>query len=129
MLTLHSVFGFYEETIRDFMDIDESVRFTAFSGYDFASLVNVEVENDTIMFEEVNVYISSKYMILVMPEDNSKKLGFLEDKILESARIFLNNKNQSAADPSEYFNQLFFSFFNILILHFSDTLESLEDRT
>ena len=127
MPVLHGIFNLDEDTVRDCMDIDESVRFTAFNSYDFASLVEVEVENDSILFNELNLYISRQYMILVMPEQQSPKLLFLEEKMLEAAKSFLNSAHPPK-DTVEYFNQLFFIFFNILIAHFSDTLEQLEDR-
>ena len=127
LLELHSILNLDEDTVRDCMDIDESVRFTAFNGYDFASLVNVEVEEEVISFSELNLYISHQYMILVMPECNIKRLAVLEEKMLDAARGFLNGK-YSGKNALEYFNQLFFLFFSILISHFSDTLETLEDQ-
>ena len=127
MLMLHSVLDLDESTVLDCMDIDESVRFTSFDGYDFVSLVHVEAERDEIKFDEINLYISRKYMILVMPEQESSKLIDLEGKMLDMARGFLEGKHLNG-DAIEFFNQLFFIFFNVLIMYFSDTLEMLEDR-
>ena len=122
---LRETFDLDESTVIDCMDIDESVRFTAFNGYDFASLVHAEVENDSIRFGEVNMYISRRYMIIVIPESGSKKLAELEEKIIAGARGFLKN---GAAVAVECFDQILFLIFNMLIAHFSDTLEKLEDR-
>ena len=122
---LHKIFGLDESTVLDCMDIDESVRFTSFDGYDFVSLVHLETENDEIMFSEINLYISQKYIILVMPENDNKKLIALEEKMINTAKKLLLNKS---VDPIECFNQLFFLFFNTLISYFSDTLELLEDK-
>ena len=125
MLALHSIFNLDEDTVRDCMDIDESIRYTAFNGYDFASLVHAELVDDALLCSEVNLYISRQYMILVMPAPCSEPLAFLQAKMLCAARGFLSG---SGTDTLEYFNQLFFLFFNVLISHFSDTLEMLEDN-
>jgi len=127
MLTLHTTLNLDESTVLDCIDIDESVRFTAFDNYDFASLVHIELENDATTFNEINLYISRRYLILVMPEHNSQRLLALEEKALASARNYLSDK-YSGSDFAEHFNQMVFLFFNVLISHFSDTLEILEDR-
>ena len=127
MPSLRDVFDLDESTIIDCMDIDESVRFTAFNSYDFASLVHTEVTDDAIQLYEINLYISRQYMILVLPENNSPKLAVLEEKILESARVFLKHRH-SKGSVIEHLDQLLFLTFNMLIVNFSDTLELLEDR-
>ena len=127
MPSLRSVFSLDESTVLDCMDIDESIRFTAFDGYDFASLVHLEAESNAVLFSEINLYISKRYMILVMPEGESVKLAQLKGKILGAAENFLND-NQPAADRAEWFNQLLFIFFNTIISNFSDMLELLEDQ-
>ena len=125
--TLHRIFDLDESTVLDCMDVDESVRFTAFDGYDFASLVHLDVEKDKVIFNEINLYISRRYLILVMPEGDNPKLMALEEKIMAAARGFLGSR-QPGADMTEAFDQLFFLFFNTLMTYFSDTLELLEDR-
>ena len=127
MRILHTILELDESTVLDCMDIDESVRFTPFDGYDFASLVHLELESDRVIFNEVNLYISRKYMIFVMPESDNSKLLALEEKILFLARSFLDGKHV-IADSTDCFNQMFFLFFNTLISYFSDTLELLEDK-
>ena len=127
MPMLRETFGFDESTVLDCMDIDESVRFTAFDGYDFASLVHLETDNNAILFNEINLYISRRYIILVMPEQSSRGMTDFEEKMLAAARNQLNTR-QAPGDLVECLNQIFFIFFNILISHFSDTLELLEDR-
>ena len=125
---LHGVFALDESTVLDCMDIDESVRFTAFDGYDFASLVHLELEESKVVFSEINFYVSRRYMLLVMPEQENPKLTALEQKVLAVARGFLEGK-QPYTEPAECFDQLMFLLFNTLMTYFSDTLELLEDRT
>ena len=124
---LRGIFDLDESTVLDCMDIDERVRFTAHDGYDFASLVHLDVENDAVVFSEVNLYLSRKYLILVMPECGNARLSALEEKMIAAARGFLEGRNP-VADVAECFNQLVFLFFGTLISYFSDTLELLEDR-
>jgi Mg2+ and Co2+ transporters len=127
MQHLHSILALDESTVLDCIDIDESVRFTAFDGYDFASLVHLDIEHDRVAFSELNLYISRKFFVLVMAEHNNPNLAALEEKMLAAARGYLDGKYAST-DAAEHFNQLFFLFFNTLISYFSDTLEALEDR-
>ena len=126
MHALRNVFYFDESTVLDCIDIDESVRFTALDGYDFASLVHLNVENSGVSFSEINLYISKKFLILVMPKQYDHKLHALEEKILSAAKGLMGGKAQ--ADATEGFNQLFFLFFSTLASYYSDTLEALEDR-
>ena len=127
MKELHNIFELDESTVIDCMDIDENVRFTAFDGYDFASLAHMQLESGEVSFNELNLYISRKYLILVMPEHSNYALSVPEEKMLAAARGFLNGKLPKA-DVPDIFSQLFFLFFNTLISHFSDTLELLEDE-
>jgi len=125
--TLRDIWDFDESTVLDCVNIDESVRFTAFDGYDFVSLVHMEMQSfGSIVFNEINLYISRGYFILVMPEHASKKLFAFEAKITAVAQSFLTNRNPSA-EMVEYFDQLLFLFFNTLLSDFSDVLELLED--
>jgi len=127
MHSLHGILSLDESTVLDCMDIDESVRFTSFDGYDFASLVHLDIAQDQVAFSELNLYISRNFFVIVMPEHDNPKLFALEEKILTAARGLLDSKPASV-DTADGFNQLFFLFFNTLISYFSDTLEALEDR-
>ena len=126
MHSIHGALNFDDSTVLDCMDIDESVRFTAFDGYDFASLVHLDVDDVKVAYSEINLYISRRYLVLVMPQCPNTKLLTMEGKISAAARGFMEAK--SVVDMQECFNQLFFLFFNQLIAYFSDTLEALEDK-
>jgi len=126
MPLFRSIFELDESTVLDCMNIDESVRFTAFDGYDFASLVHLDIDGGKVLFSEINLYVSRRYFLLVLPEDGNEKLAALEGKITALARNFQKSNKQT--DKVEYFNQLFFLFFNTLVSYFSETLEMLEDH-
>ena len=127
MQALRDIFALDESTVLECVNIDESVRFTAFDGYDFASLVHVETAGETVLLHEVNLYLSRRYLILVMPERPCPALLTLAEKLTEVAQRFLQEKYTQEA-VAESFNQLLFLFFNMLIVHFSDTLEQLETQ-
>ena len=120
---------FDESTVVDCMNIDESVRFTAFDGYDFVSLVHQEsggMENSR--FNEINLYISKQYLVFVSPNPDaqSKKLAALEEKMLQAAQGYLTGAVKE--NGVEVLNHLYFLLFNLLLSDFSDILEAHEDR-
>ena len=116
-----------ESTVLDCIDIDESVRFTSFDGYDFISLVHLDVTSERLVLNELNLYLSRDTFILVMPEQRNQGLAALESRIVGLARGYLSGKNPP---PSllDGFNQMLFVFFNTLVMDFNDSLELLEDR-
>lgn len=127
MLYLREVLLLNDGTVLDSVNIDESVRFTAFEGYDFASLYHMEVVDDKLVSNEINLYISKKYIVLVIPEEDTPKLRRLKEDLVTFTRNFMKNKNL-AEDKTELINQTCFLFFDLLITDFFETLESLEDR-
>ena len=127
MLSLRDTLVLDDDTILDSVNIDESVRFTAFEGYDFASLFHLEVKDDKVITNEINLYISKQYIVLVMPESGSEKLKRLENQLVTFTKNFMKNKDLHS-NKSELINQTFFLFFDLLITDFFETLELLEDR-
>lgn len=127
MLSLRDILILDDDTILDSVNIDESVRFTAFEGYDFASLFHLEVNDDEVLTNEINLYISKQYIVLVMPENATEKLKHIENQLITFTKNYMKNKNLQT-DKSELINQTFFLFFDLLITDFFETLELLEDR-
>ena len=120
---LRAVWGFDESTVVDCMNIDESVRFSAFDGYNFASLVHVELADCAALFSEINLYLSRHYFVFVMPAHQSEKLTLLESKLLAAAQ----NSLQCIGEDMDVLNQLLFLAFSLLLSDFSDVLEQYED--
>ncbi|MDR1539455.1 MAG: magnesium transporter CorA family protein [Clostridiales bacterium] len=119
---LSDVFGFDPDTVINCTDLDESVRYTSYDGYDFISLVYIEIVDKDFILREINIYISFRYMVLAIPDHNSEKLNRLEAEMLRAA--------ESMRDKQEHKRvmRLYFLLFNELLSDFSDTLESLEDE-
>ncbi|MDR1531939.1 MAG: magnesium transporter CorA family protein [Clostridiales bacterium] len=114
---LKQTFGWDESTVLECTDLDESVRYTGFDGYDFVSLVHIEMKDGEIIQREINLYFSKRYLVLVTPEHNSRRLGALEAGILAAAE-----------EHSGGIYRLYCLIFSGLTADFSDTLEDLEDE-
>lgn len=117
---LQEVFEFDESTIIDCADLDESVRYTSFEGYDFISMIHVEILDNKFLQREINLYVSSRYLVLVMPDHDSPRLFEMEKKLIETAKL--------VEERTRRINILYFSIFHNLLTDFSDTLETLEDN-
>lgn len=117
---LKPVFSFDESTLRDCTDLDESVRYSCFDGYDFISLVHIESQAHNLLLREINLYVAANYLVLVMPEHDSERLTVMEQK--------LTAYTHTLAAHSAPVNGLYFTIFHYLLSDFSDTLELLEDQ-
>lgn len=117
---LRDVFGFDESTVLNCTDLDESVRYTSFDGYDFISMIHIEINENSLQLREINLYISASYLVLVMPEHDSKRLHLMETKLFDLAKCMDERKGR--------INWLYYSVFSNLLADFSDTLESQEDN-
>jgi magnesium transporter len=118
---LQAVFGWDANTVLDCTDLDESVRYTSYDGYDFISLVHMEIEREDFVLREINLYISSHYLALVMPEHESARVSSIETAILKAA----SGSDESGVKRAA---RLYFLLFHMILTDFSDMLESLEDK-
>lgn len=116
---LRSIFDFDESTVIDCTDLDESVRYTNFDGYDFISMVHVEMLEREFLLREINAYISGNYIVLVIPEHNSPRLSAIENKLLDSVKL--------TEEHSGKINRMYYLLLHNLLVDFSDMLEDLED--
>ncbi len=116
----HNIFHFDESTILDCTDLDESVRYSNYDGYDFVSLVHIEMSDIELSLREINFYVSGNYLLLIFPEHNSPKLTAMEEKLLASAKTIENRETR--------INGLYYLIFHNLLTDFFDTLEKLEDN-
>lgn len=117
---LRDVLGFDESTVLDCTDLDESIRYSSFDGYDFISMVHIEILEDRFLLREINLYVSSRYLVLVMPEHDSPRLSAMEKKLFDSAEPMKERTGRISG--------MYFLVFHYLLADFSDTLEALEDR-
>ena len=117
---LMDTFGWDEDTVDECTNLDETVRYTSYEGYDFISLIYAEEEKETVLQREINVFFSKKYLVLVVPEQ-------LGARLLKLVEGFETAFLQAAArkDPLAY---LFYMIFDRLAADYSDMLEGLEDE-
>jgi magnesium transporter len=140
---LQRVFGWDDGTVLDCADLDESVRYTSYDGYDFVSLVHMETTDDGFMLREINLYVSGRYVVLVMPEHDSPRLKKMEEGICAAAASAVAAATSpSPAGPAAMdappaaaaaggkgaeIGRLYFLLFHGLLADFADMLEALED--
>jgi Mg2+ and Co2+ transporters len=120
MPQIQAAFSFDESTVLECTDLDESIRFASFDGYDFISLVNMESENEDILLWEINLYVAKDYMVMVLPDHTNAKAGAMESKILKAVKEI---KAQKA-----WTNMAAYAVFNFLLSDISDMMETFEDE-
>jgi magnesium transporter len=117
---LNQVYHFDESTVRDCADLDESVRYSNYGGYDFISLVHIEMADTNLILREINFYFSKNYVFLIVPEHDSPRLSEMEKKLLDFAGAAANRESKLTI--------ICYMIFHSLLSDFFDTLELLEDR-
>jgi magnesium transporter len=119
-LELRELFGWDESNVAECSNLDESVRYTSYDGYDFVSLVHMELEGDSFALREINLYVSGSYLVLVLPEHSSAQLSRLEKDVEKAAAAFVGKAG--------CLNKLYFLILYQILADFSNMLEGLEDQ-
>ena len=117
---MQPVFGFDPSTIRNCMDLDESVRFASYQGYDFISLLHTEECQGSIDVNELNLYLTGSMLILVVHEGPSEKVCSL----LGEYRAAVGKVQVD----SMWLNRVHYALWQLLLMDLSAALESLEDK-
>ncbi|MDR1805294.1 MAG: hypothetical protein LBQ80_00780 [Clostridium sp.] len=117
---LREGFGFDESTILECTDLDESVRYASFEGYDFVSAILLKDER--FLPEELNFYAAPGYRVLVLPNEPSETALWLSDALEKYAQA------QLARRDDDVLNRLYYMFWQGLLAQYSDRLERLEDE-
>lgn len=116
LLQLQNTFRFDEGTIEECMTIDDYARFESFDTYDFITVNYFFYEGETLIFEEIDLYIGEDYLVLIL---NNETLG---EKLL----LDLQKKTQGPRKASH--NSLYYFIFDFFLDRMFQTLEELEDR-
>ena len=121
MAELQHIFSFDESTVRNCMDLDESVRFASYPDYDFISLLHTVEEYGRLRVSELNLYLSSRFLILVAPAFPSARVRTLiEAYRTEVARMHTRD--------DQWLNRAHYALWNLLLQDTSEALEALEDN-
>ena len=114
---LRGIFGWDESTTLETTNLDETVRYTSYDGYDFISLIYADIKGEDVVQREVNIFFAKHYLVLVMPENEGERLSKFAQGLreaVEGAKI-------------RGLPLLYYAIFNRLAANFSETLELLED--
>ncbi len=116
---IQAAFHFDGSTILECTDLDESVRFASFDGYDFISLVYIELQQHKVKLSEINIYVSADYVVLVIPDSPYERLAGLESKMIKAVT--------ELKPHSAWTGMVVYQLFNIILSELSDMLEGFED--
>ncbi len=72
-----------EITFKDCLEFDENIKLDLFDKYDFLSLNTCELSSNEAKIEEVNMYLSDNFILVICEKDN-----FLYDYIKSMMNIF-----------------------------------------
>lgn len=116
---LADMFKFDQGTIEECVNIDENVRFDSFEQYDFISLSYFYMKNQQIQVEEINLYISHNYVVVVIKENSS---------IGEEVKQYVFQKLWMNIAPEEKLNKVYFLILDKLVTNMFLTFECIEDQ-
>ncbi len=113
-------FDWDESTVLPSTNLDETMRYTSYNGYDFVSMLHLDVENDQVYQSEINIYVAQRYLVLVLPEHPGDIIKKLSDRFMAAIETARTRKS-----PLAY---LYHCIFDWMATGFSNTLEELEDK-
>ncbi|MDR1409992.1 MAG: hypothetical protein LBJ12_07000 [Oscillospiraceae bacterium] len=119
VLSLRSVFGFDQSTVLECTDINDSVRYAAFEGYDFISAVLLN--DGAFLPDELDLYVAPGYLVLVLPDAPSEASERLAAALLKFAAA------QTEHSEPNILKRLYYLFWQGILAQYSDLLERLED--
>lgn len=116
---LKDILDIDEITFNDCLEFDENIKLDLFDNYDFLSLNTCELSGNEAKIEEVNMYLSDNFILVICEEDN-----FLYDYI--KSMILNNSKLQKHYNSSSLYKISYLIIKNIIIHEF-ENLEKVED--
>ncbi|HBT95607.1 MAG TPA: hypothetical protein DEB24_05765 [Coriobacteriia bacterium] len=101
-------------------NLDETMRYTGYSDYDFVSMFHIGAECDRVEHSEINIYFAQKYLVLVLPE--------CPDDIIERLLGDFHMAIEAAKGRPAPLSYLYHYLFEWIATDSSNTLERLEDE-
>ena len=59
------------EAYKDCLSFDEKVRVTIYDDYIFFTLANFQIDDEDLLLEEINIFLSNKYILIVLRKRNN----------------------------------------------------------
>ena len=116
---LKNILEIDEITFNDCLKFDENIKLDLFDNYDFLSINTFEIMNNDIYVEEINIYLSENFALVICNEEN---FIFEFVKNIITNNIKLNNTSNIVI----LFNINYLILKNI-IMHQFEILEKIED--
>ncbi len=116
---LKDVLGIDEITFKDCLNFDESIKLDLFDNYDFLSVNTFELIDNNAQIEEVNIYLSDNF-ILVICNENHFLFEFVKNMIINEIKM------ENIPSVVSLFKINYLIFRNIIIHEF-ESLEKVED--
>lgn len=108
-----------EITFKDCLKFDESIKLDLFDNYDFLSINTFELIDNKAQIEEVNIYLSDNF-ILVVCNENHFLFEFVKNMIMNETKM------ENTPSVVSLFKINYLIFKNIIIHEF-ENLEKVED--
>ncbi|MDB8791237.1 CorA family divalent cation transporter, partial [Romboutsia sp. 1001216sp1] len=67
---LKNILEIDEITFNDCLKFDENIKLDLFDNYDFLSINTFEIMNNDIYVEEINIYLSENFVLVICNEEN-----------------------------------------------------------
>lgn len=116
---LKDILGIDEITFKDCLNFDESIKLDLFDNYDFLSVNTFELIDNKAQIEEVNIYLSDNF-ILVVCNENHFLFEFVKNMIMNEIKM------EDIPSVVSLFKINYLIFRNIIIHEF-ESLEKVED--
>ncbi len=116
---LKDILDIDEITFNDCLKFDENIKFDLFDNYDFLSLNTCELNNTEARIEEVNMYLSDNFILVICESDNFL-YEYVKNMIVNNSKIKEHYNTQSLFKIS-------YLILKNIIIHEFENLEKVED--
>lgn len=116
---LKDILNIDEITFKECLDFDESIKLDLFDNYDFLSVNTFELKHGKASIEEVNIYLSDNFILVVCDEYH-----FIHEYV---KNIISNNVRMENMPSVVSLFQINYMIFKNIIIHEFESLEKVED--
>ncbi|MBO3445564.1 CorA family divalent cation transporter [Clostridium sp. CCUG 7971] len=116
---LKNILNIDEITFKDCLTFDENIKLDLFDDYDFLSVNTFNLDGNDSMIEEINIYTSDNY-ILVVSQEEHYIYCFVKT-------LILNNIKLDDTPPIVSLFKINYLIFKNIIVHEFENLEQIED--